>query len=1242
MQTSVNYLIMKTLILATLVLLTFALNAQQKVIVRLDNPSLEQFKHFRTTGWDLASVSPGKYLDLMVSHTEFDQLRSEGYDFRIVQTTDEMAANLRGTEKLPGYRTYAQALAELQQIELNHPGICKLYNVGDSRGKEYYNAGNNNYVSYQHDVWALKVSSNVLLDEDKPAIYYMGAHHAREPISTEVVFHILNHILQNYGTDPDITHSVNTKEIWFIPIVNPDGHRIVLEEIDLSWRKNIRDNDGNGQITLSSGWNYPDGVDPNRNYGWEWGGEGASSNPTNQTYRGPEAFSEPEIVAMQQLLADRHFVAGLNYHSYSELVLWPFGYTTGATAPDAIALAALGTAMGQSIPTLSGGGHYNPQPSWALYPASGGTDDYAYGQHGIFSYCVELATQFIPPASQVLQVCQDNLQAAMIILNRIDHSTLTGIISNSQNGTPVVAEIYIDGIDNTGLYREPYKSNETFGRYYRMLPNGNYTVTISSYGYITQTFNNITINNQGQTILNVELVPAQILSLSGMVSDNGTGLPIEGASVQLVGTPLDPVFTNSAGEYAFADVFENTYTFRVYAPEYITIMQDFAVNQTNNVINFELFPAVAESFESGVFGDGWTFSGNQPWLIDNSVAWDGNNSARSGTINHNQSSSMIYTMETVLDGVISFYLKVSSEDSYDFLRFYINDEMKGQWSGEVDWTEVSFPVPAGLNAFRWTYVKDPAVVAGSDRAWVDYIIFPLSANCSPPANLAASNVSINSASLSWDDNPDIDLWDLAWGLAGFNPQSQGTVVEGLTGTTYELEGLLPATAYNFYVRAHCADGGFSLWQGPEGFSTLCDVYDLPFGENFATGSVECWSHLPAQGNWAFGNLYTPPSSVSGAPNAYFSGQPALQNYSFALVSPILDATDMSDIKMSYYLYINSVSGNTLEQLTVEYKPVSSGNWLMLEIFSNAGIGSGSQQFMRFDQALTGVQGQQFQVRFRAHGINSANIQGWGLDDVNFTGEGTTAGISIWADNTQLCEGDNVVFTAVPVNGGDNPIFQWFVNGDEVGDNSPAFSFIPDNSDMVSCELTSNMPGVTGSPVMSEVVALTVFDLPLVSWDSTPYDTICYFWGLTSLSGGFPEGGEYSGPGVIDNTIDPELAGLGSHILSYTYTDGNGCSATAYIEIFIDVCAGLKDNTPQKFFRIYPNPARDVLKIEFTESAGEIKMIRFYDLFGRVVFSETTIADDKVQEVSLHHFPKGVYILEIITESHSLFDRVIVY
>ena len=492
----------KVLFLVFVVLIISILHSESKFVVRIENPTRSEINKFLDGKYDIAAFKPNDFLDLVVTKKEYEKIRQKGYKTVIIQTEEQLKNNLSNERELTEYRNYNELLSELQQLETANPSICKLYDIGETWGKAYSDEGNSIYDDYHHEVWALKVSDNVLIEEDEPSVYYMGAHHAREPISTEVTMTVLEHIITNYGTDPTITDNVNNSQIWFIPLVNPNGHKLVIDEYDVWWRKNICDNNENGSID-----SY-DGVDPNRNYGWEWGPVGTSDSWSSEVYHGPEAWSEPENQGIKQLLESHHFVTGISYHSYSELVLFPFGYNDGVIAPDHDALEELAVEMALTIPA-EGGGYYTPQECWQLYACMGTTDDHSYGEHGIFAFTIELGTQFIPAANEIEGICDDNIQAAMILLDRVNHSTLTGHITDLETGLPVVAEIYIEGIDNTGVFRNPYKSDESFGRYYRLLQPGTYDVTFSAEGYFSQTFEDVGISGTSVTELDIALIAAE-------------------------------------------------------------------------------------------------------------------------------------------------------------------------------------------------------------------------------------------------------------------------------------------------------------------------------------------------------------------------------------------------------------------------------------------------------------------------------------------------------------------------------------------------------------------------------------------------------------------------------------------------------------------------------------------------------------------------------------------------------------
>jgi hypothetical protein len=124
---------------------------------------------------------------------------------------------------------------------------------------------------------------------------------------------------------------------------------------------------------------------------------------------------------------------------------------------------------------------------------------------------------------------------------------------------------------------------------------------------------------------------------------------------------------------------------------------------------------VIEDFESGNFDNyDWEFAGNADWQIDGNDPYEGDYAAKSGTISDDQTSDLTITVNVTADDQISFFRKVSSENNYDYLRFYIDGVQKGEWCDEVAWGEESYPVTAGEHTFKWAYEKDGYVSNGSD------------------------------------------------------------------------------------------------------------------------------------------------------------------------------------------------------------------------------------------------------------------------------------------------------------------------------------------------------------------------------------------------------------------------------------------------------------------------------------------------------------------------------------------------
>jgi hypothetical protein len=240
----------------------------------------------------------------------------------------------------------------------------------------------------------------------RPEALFTSLTHAREPESMQSALHFLLALIDGYGTDPVLTYLVDEREIWFIPVVNPDGYTI-NEATWLSsggfgfWRKNARDNDGDGAVESR------EGVDLNRNFGYQWGYDnvGSSSNPASDVYRGPAAFSEPETQAVRDFCAAHAFRTADNLHTYYEASLYPWGYVSADT-PDSAAFVRLGDAKTESDRYAYG------RSGQVLYPVNGDANDWMYGDVSkpqALAYTTEIGNQndgFWPPPSRILPLAE--------------------------------------------------------------------------------------------------------------------------------------------------------------------------------------------------------------------------------------------------------------------------------------------------------------------------------------------------------------------------------------------------------------------------------------------------------------------------------------------------------------------------------------------------------------------------------------------------------------------------------------------------------------------------------------------------------------------------------------------------------------------------------------------------------------------------------------------------------------------
>jgi murein tripeptide amidase MpaA len=378
-------------------------------IVQVDVTSVEQIEAIEKLGADILNCHrrPGA-TDVLVTLEQLEQLRTLGLTPRVLQEDVQgavdrqklSAAVVAGVDPFDNfflaYHPYdgvGGIVWYMNEIVARYPALASMVDVGTTlEGRT---------------IWGLRITSSVLTE--KPAVVYFGCEHAREWIASTVPTYFATHLVQNYDIDSSITDLVDNVEFFLIPVFNVDGY-IYTWGPDRFWRKNRRDN-GNGTF----------GVDINRNWGVGWGGQGASSDPNSLTYRGTSAFSEPETQALRDfIIAHPNLRASLDVHSYSQLILWPFGYTS-ALPLDQFIYNEVGSAMRSLIYEVYGR-YYAAGPIYTtIYPAAGNSVDWTYVQRGIFSFSYECrdtgAYGFALPADQIVPNNEELLAANLHLAN---------------------------------------------------------------------------------------------------------------------------------------------------------------------------------------------------------------------------------------------------------------------------------------------------------------------------------------------------------------------------------------------------------------------------------------------------------------------------------------------------------------------------------------------------------------------------------------------------------------------------------------------------------------------------------------------------------------------------------------------------------------------------------------------------------------------------------------------------------
>ncbi|MET9343869.1 M14 family metallopeptidase [Nonomuraea sp. NPDC003804] len=348
---------------------------------------------------------------VVVSATADEVAAIKRLGYRVVELPSPLPpSGVRAADFPPsdsGYHNYAEMTADVDALVAAHPAIA---------GKFVYG------TSYEgRPLIGVKISDNVGSDEAETEVLFTAHQHAREHLTVEMALYIMHLLAEGYGTDTRIADLVNTREIWIMPDLNPDGGEYDIATGSYrSWRKNRQPNSGSTAI----------GTDMNRNWGYNWGCCGGSSgSPSSDTYRGASAESTPEVRAVADWVRGRvvggvqQIKSHIDWHTYSELILWPYGYTFNDTAPgltqdDRDAHATLGQNMAST-------NSYTPEQASDLYITDGTIDDWLWGVYKIFSFTFEMyptgaSPGFYPPDEQIVPQTTRNKEAVLRFLEYSD------------------------------------------------------------------------------------------------------------------------------------------------------------------------------------------------------------------------------------------------------------------------------------------------------------------------------------------------------------------------------------------------------------------------------------------------------------------------------------------------------------------------------------------------------------------------------------------------------------------------------------------------------------------------------------------------------------------------------------------------------------------------------------------------------------------------------------------------------
>ena len=346
------------------------------------------------------NIRPGVYVDIIVDQREKENIESLGLvaEELIVDLSSYYASRLTqngsrelGYGSMGGYLTFDEIIESMDELHAQYPEIVS---AKDSIGQSYEGRA----------IWAFKISDNPDQNEAEPEVFYNALIHAREPAAMMSLMHFAWQLVENYSVDQLLTYLVNEREMWFVPVVNPDGY--VYNQ--------LTDPSGGGMHRKNRhpGCSSSPGIDLNRNWSYQWGYdiEGSSPDICASTYRGSEAFSEPETQAIRDFVLNHDFQTVFNYHSYGNLLIRPYGYDPSVELP--VSDRDIYTEMGGDL--VSDNNYlFGTGDETVGYLTNGDAVDYMYGDQGIINFTPEVGTWaqggFWPATELIFELAEENM-----------------------------------------------------------------------------------------------------------------------------------------------------------------------------------------------------------------------------------------------------------------------------------------------------------------------------------------------------------------------------------------------------------------------------------------------------------------------------------------------------------------------------------------------------------------------------------------------------------------------------------------------------------------------------------------------------------------------------------------------------------------------------------------------------------------------------------------------------------------